>query len=289
MLLNRAVRFGWSSVVALALLTVLAPPVAAQNAPTGPSLTVTGGLDVTNQYNFRGIRQNTDGVSIWPFIDFGIGAYTGEGSLKTVTVNLGTWNAFHSQINDDDFDTGNKWYESDLYATVGVGFSKAALGFTYTSYTSPADLFAHVKELAVKLSVDDSAALGKGALKPYALVAFELTDDGQADAGGGKGTYVELGIAPGYAGSKASLAIPVKVGLSGSDYYEFATGSDSKFGYFSVGGLVTVPVGAKANIHGGLEFQAFGDNLKAYNGFGDDDDDPSGMAAIASLGIGFAF
>jgi hypothetical protein len=138
-----------------------------------------------------------------------------------------------------------------------------------------------VKELAVKLAVDDSAQLGRGALKPYALVAFELTSDGQADAGAGKGTYIELGVAPGYAGSKASLAVPVKVGLSANDYYEFGAPEDSKFGYFSIAGLVTVPMGAHANIHGGVEFQAFGDNLKVYN-----DQDTAG---IASIGLGFAF
>ena len=278
---TRAVRGGFSVLGAFALATLLAAPAAAQDpAPSGPSLTVTGGLDFTNQYNFRGIRQNTEGVSIWPYIDFGIGAYTGEGALKTVTLNLGMWNALHSQLDD------NKWYEADYYATLGFGFSKAALAFNYTSYTSPADLFAHVKEAQIKLSVDDSSALGKGALKPYVLVAFELTDDAQADAGAAKGTYVELGVAPGYAGSRASLAIPIKVGLSAGDYYEFGTGTDSKFGYFSIGGLVTVPIGSKANIHGGLEFQTFGDNLKAYNGFGDDGDGP---ATIASIGIGFAF
>lgn len=280
-LFTRVVRFAFS---AMAVLTVvlLASPASAQ-------VVVTGGLDLTNQYNFRGIRQNTDGVSIWPYVDFGLTPFMGDGGLKTVGVNFGTWNAFNSQINEDDFGTGNKWYESDLYATLGLGFGTTALAFTYTSYTSPADLFAHVKELAVKLSVDDSAQLGKGALKPYAIVAFELSDDGQADAGDSKGTYVELGVAPGYAGSRASLAVPIKLGLSASDYYEFGTGEDSKFGYFSIGGLVTVPMGAHANIHGGLEFQIFGDNLKAYNSFGDDPLDPSSSAPIVSIGLGFAF
>ena len=277
---TRAMRGGFMALTAFAVVTLLAAPAAAQ----GPSLTISGGVDITNQYNFRGIRQNTDGVSIWPFVDFGVGAYTGDGTLKSVTVNVGSWNAFHRQINEDDFGTDNKWYESDFYGTVGFGFSKASLGFTYTSYTSPADLFAHVKELSVKLGLDDSSMLGKGALKPYALVAFELTDDGQADAGAAKGTYVELGVAPGFAGSKASFTLPIKIGLSGSDYYEFG-GEDETFGFFSVGGLVTVPFG-KLNLHGGLEYQMFGDTVKAYNGFGDDGE--SG-AAIATIGIGFAF
>ena len=161
---------------------------------------------------------------------------------------------------------------------------------------SPANLFAHVKELAIKASFDDSAALGKGALKPYALVAFELDDAGQADGGTAKGTYVELGVAPGVSGSRASLAIPVKIGLSASDYFERNMGTaarpdfqDETFGYFSVAGIVTVPLGAHANVHGGVEVQAFGDTLKAKNAFGDNAADPSGSTAIGSIGLGFAF
>jgi hypothetical protein len=272
-----------------ALVLGLALGVSPAWAQDPPPVVVTGGLDLVNQYNFRGIRQNTEGVSIWPYIDFGFTPYRGDGGLKTVGVNLGTWNAFNSQINEDDFGTGNKWYESDLYATLGLGFGTTGLAFTYTSYTSPADLFAHVKELAVKLSYDDSGQLGRGALKPYLITAFELDDSGQADAGDSKGTYLELGVAPGYSGARASLAIPIKVGLSASDYYEFGTGEDSKFGYFSIAGIVTVPMGAHANIHGGVELQTFGDNVKAYNGFGDDDLDPAGSAVIGSIGLGFAF
>lgn len=279
----RAVCFGVSVAVVATVLT--ASPAWAQDPP--PVVVVTGGLDVTNQYNFRGIRQNTEGVSIWPYVDFGFTPYRGEGGLKTFTFNVGSWNAIHSQINEDDFGTGNKWYESDFYTTAGFGFSKATLGFTYTSYTSPADLFSHVKELSVKVGVDDSAALGRGALKPYALIAFEL-DDNQADAGAESGTYLELGVAPGVTGAKASLAIPVKVGLSISDYYEFG-GEDEKFGYFSIAGIVTVPLGAHLNIHGGAEFQAFGDSVKEYNSFGDDPDDPAGTTGIYSIGLGFAF
>lgn len=270
---TRRARFGFSALTALTVMLSASPARAQDAAAAAPVVVTTGGLDIVSQYNFRGIRQNTEGVSIWPFIDFGFTPFRGDGAVKTVTVNVGSWNALHSQID------GNKFYEADIYATLGLGFSQGALAFTYTSYTSPADLFAHVKELAVKASFDDSAALGRGALKPYALVAFEM--DNQADAGVNEGTYIELGVAPGYAGSRASLAVPIKVGLSGSDYYEFGTGSDSKFGYFSIAGIVTVPMGAHANIHGGVEFQAFGDNVKDYNG--------QDSVGIASIGLGFAF
>lgn len=263
----------------LAGLALLA--LGTSNAWAQAPVAVSGGIDFTNQYNFRGIRQNAGGASIWPFVDFGIPAWSGDGALKSVGVNLGTWNAMNTQL------SSSKAYETDLYVTLGLGFSRGSLGFTYTSYTSPGDYFAHVKELAVKASFDDSAALGKGALTPYALVAFELADGGQADAGGGRGTYVELGIAPGYTGSKASISVPIKVGLSANDYYEFGTGTDSAFGYFSAGGIVTVPIGSHFNIHGGAELQVFGDSVKAYNAFGDDGD--SSTAGIASIGVGFSF
>jgi hypothetical protein len=270
-----------------ALLGMFATPAMAQG-----KVAVTGGVDFSNRYNFRGIRQNIGEVSIWPFVDLGIPTFSGDGALKSVTVNVGTWNALHTEINDADFvnrdgdPTGNKWYESDLYGTLGLGFGTTTLGFTYTSYMSPANLWHNVQELAVKFSYDDSGPLGKGALKPYGLVAFELTEEGQADGGAQKGIYVELGVAPGYSASKASVAFPIKVGLSAKDYYEFG-GEDDKFGYFSVGGIATVPVNANFNVHGGLELQLFGDNLRAYNGFGDDGDRK--YTGIASIGIGFSY
>jgi hypothetical protein len=273
------------------MLGTFAAPAAAQS---DPKVAYTGAIDFSNRYMFRGLRQNIDEMAIFPFLDAAIPAFSGDGALKTVTINVGTWNAFHTEINKDEFTnrdgdpTGNKWYESDLYGTVGFGFSAGTLGFTYTSYMSPANLWHNIQELAIKFTYDDSGSLGKASMKPYALIAFEL-GDGQADAGEDKGTYVELGVAPGYAGSKASIAFPIKVGLSANNYYEFGTGSDDGFGYFSLAGVVTVPLGPHLNIHGSVEMQTFGDNVKFYNSFGDNEDDPSSVTGIYTIGLGFSF
>ena len=199
-------RSGACLLGAAALVACVADSASAQ-------VVVTGGIDVTNQYSFRGIRQNTEEVSIWPYIDFGGTVASGDGAVKSVTVNAGTWNAFNTQISDftnlDGEVSSNKWYESDLYATLGLGFGGGVtLGTTYTSYTSPGNWFGHVKELAFKLGVDDSGQLGKASLKPYGLVAFELDENG-ADGAGSQGIYVELGVAPGYSGAKASVAFPI--------------------------------------------------------------------------------
>src|SRR5687767_11605223 len=282
-----------SAALCAGFLAVTAAPAAAQVA-------VTGGLDLTNQYNFRGIRQNYAGMAIWPFVDLGVPVFSGDGGLKSVNINVGSWNSIHTnQLPDDIATDEDKWYESDFYATLGFGFSKATLGLTYTAYMSPAEdvgdvdvYFKTIHELAVKLGFDDSGALGKAALKPYALVAFEL-GDGQADLGlsDEKGVYVELGVAPGYSGDKASVTFPVKIGLSAKDYYKFpGFADDSKFGFFSVGGIVTVPINSNWNVHGGGELQVFGDRLRTLNGFGaEDGDEPRRATGIASIGIGFSF
>lgn len=101
-------------------------------------------------------------------------------------------------------------------------------------------------------------------------------------------------MAPGYSGAKASLAVPVKVGLSLANYYELNTGTaeapvfgDNGFGYFSVAGVVTVPLGGTTgfgawNLLGGVEYQALGDTTKSLNG-GD------GSPVIGSVGIGFVY
>lgn len=283
-------RCGRSLTCAAALVAALAGPAAAQDAPSGDpnpgNLTLSAGIDALNTYMFRGIRQDDTKVITWPYADLGMSFYSGEGALKSVGANVGSWNSLHTGAAGSDGPSGKLWYESDFYATLGLGFGGGvSLGTTYTAYTSPNSTFGTVKELAFKVAVDDSAALGKASLKPYALVAVEL--DGQADAGLNEGTYLELGVAPGWAASAVSLAFPIKVGLSLSDYYELA-GVDQRFGYFSVAGIVTVPIaGIPAsfgawNVHGGIEFQALGEMTQAVNG-GDE------SKAIGLFGIGLSY
>jgi hypothetical protein len=269
------------------MCVLAASPAAAQGGddPNPGAVTVTGGVDVLNAYFFRGIPQDDTGVILWPYGDLGFSLFSGEGGVKSVGVNVGLWNSLHTGSAGSDGPTGKLWYESDFYATLGVGLGGGTtVGVTYTAYTSPNGLFGTVKEISFKVAVDDSGALGAAAVKPYLVLAREL--DGQADGGLNEGTYLELGIGPGYAGSRASLTVPIKVGLSLGDYYEGLTG-DERFGYLSVGGLVTLPLSSMPtrvgswNIHGGVEFLMLGDRNEAV--FGDS------SHVIGSVGIGFSY
>jgi hypothetical protein len=276
-------------------LILASSPAWAQDAPSvdpNPgAVTITGSIDFLNQYMFRGLQQNNTGFVTWPAFDLGIAAYSGDGGLKSVGINVGTWNSLHSGNTGSDGPSGKMWYESDFYATLGFGFGKGtSFSTTYTAYNSPNSGFTTVKEFSFKFALDDSGYLGEGAVKPYVLLAQEFGTDigsGQADAGDNAGTYMEIGIAPGYYGiSRASIAFPIKVGFSLNDYYELA-GEDNKFGFFSVAGIVTVPLGSTGsfgswNLHGGVEYQALGTTTEFYNG-------GESNQVIGSFGIGFSY
>jgi hypothetical protein len=278
----------------MVLIAMLAArPVAAQETaeppkPNSGNVALTVATDLTNTYMFRGIRQDDTRVIVWPYADVGITMFSGNGGLKTVTANVGTWNSLHTGATGSKGPSGKLWYESDFYATIGFGLGGGVtLGSTYTAYTSPNSAFGTVREIAFKASVDDSKKLGKAALKPYGLVAIEL--DGQADGGTKEGRYLELGVAPGIAGKMASVSFPTKIGLGLKNYYEIPGGGpDTHFGYFSVSGIVTVPIsGIPArfggwNVHGGIEVQALGDATKVFNG-----GDSSKMIGLFGVGLSY--
>ena len=208
---TRATRFGCSALVAHSLVTFAAVPASAQGPPADPNpgnITLSAGMDLVNQYMFRGIRQNSTEVAMWPFADLGLSLFSGDGGVKSVGLNIGSWNSLHTGDTGTDGPSGKLWYEGDFYATLGVGMGGGtALSFNYTAYTSPNNMFATVKELGVRFAVDDTAYLGAAALKPYALLAMEIDTDagvGQADGGLEAGKYLELGISPGYAATAAS-------------------------------------------------------------------------------------
>lgn len=231
------------------------PPAAVEAAAGGKRLTFTTGIDFTSAYFFRGIRQHSGGTIMQPYADLGIALGRG------VSANVGGWDSVHSTA------AAGNWYESDYYGSMTFTAGKLKPGVLYTSYTSPADSFATVKELAGVLAVDDSASAFP--LSPKAVVAFEL-GDGQADGGSEKGTYLELGIRPGIKlAPKLTLFIPVKTGLSLNKYYEGAVGDDT-FGYFDTGLQLSVPaVSGRAGtleVHGGVDFYRLGDSMRALNG-----------------------
>ena len=234
-------------------------PAAPPEAAPAKRYTVTTGMDFASAYFFRGIKQQSGGAIAQPYFDLGVSA------PKGITLNVGNWDSIHSKS------SAGHWYESDYYGSVTFTAGKAKPGVLYTSYTSPADLFTTVHELAGVLAFDDSA--NAVPVSPKIVVAFELSD-GQADGGTGKGIYLETGIKPALKlAPKATLLIPLKAAFSLKDYYEgivlAGTTENDTFGYFDAGLQLSVPAvsgpSGTLEIHGGFDILFLGRNLKALN------------------------
>jgi len=276
-----SVRARWFTAALYMVGMLIAGPAVAQTTgdPNPGAITLTGAMEASNAYLFRGIPQDDTGLILWPAADLGVALWSGGGSLTSIAVNVGLWNSLHTGLAGADGPSRKLWYESDFYATFGLGFNGGvSIATTYTAYTSPNNAFASVKEVSVKV-----AAGGYGT-RPYALVAFEL--EGQADGGVTKGRYLELGAAPGTTIAGVAVAVPVRVGLSLDGYYEGQRG-DERFGFFSVGANVTVPLSSGAsrygswNVHGGADYVRLGDSNALRLG--------DNQKVVISAGIGFTY
>ncbi len=174
------------AVAAITVIVGLAAPASAQTpsaqSPSAPppdpnpgGLTLTGSFDAESTYMFRGIRQNSTGIALWPVADLGVAVYSGDGGLKSAGINIGTWNSLHTGDTGQDGPTGKLWYESDFYSKLTLGFGGGtSVGVLYTAYTSPNNAFTTVKEIAFQLAVDDSAHLGKAAAQAVRARGFRI-------------------------------------------------------------------------------------------------------------------
>ncbi|HKT81476.1 MAG TPA: hypothetical protein VJP86_14720 [Vicinamibacterales bacterium] len=270
---------GWFAAAILLLGSAGAASAQTPSDPNPGAITFTGNFDVPSVYFFRGIQQEVDpGFTMFPSGDIGI-------AFSKATLNFGVWNSLLTGSSGTDGPTGRLHYEEDWYTTLTLPFANGfAVGTTWTAYTSPNSMFSTVQELSFKVSKS-------GKYAPYGIIGFELSDAG-ADGGTGKGTYLELGVGPSWPLGKATLAIPVKIGMSLNNYYEL-NGEDNKFGFFDVGGLVTLPMSGVPssfgswNLHFGADYLALGETTKAFNV--DSDGDPSSSQFIALVGIGVSY
>jgi len=279
---KKRIRLAITGVSTVAMLALAPRPALAQNDPNPGALTFTGVFDVPTVYVFRGITQELDpGFTMQPAGDLGIALTSGDGGLKSSAINFGVWHSLQTGSTGSDGPSEKLHYEEDFYATLGLGFAKSiSLGTTFTAYTSPNGGFNTVKELMFKVSQASR-------FNPYGTLAFELS--GQADGGSNEGTYLELGAGPAFPlkANGPTLTIPVKFGFSLSDYYE-SGGEDHKFGFFDIGAQISIPFTSVPsnygtwNVHGGVDFLAFGDTTKAFN-------DDSSSKVVGLIGIGVSY
>jgi hypothetical protein len=258
-------------------------------------VSLSAGVDWTSAYFFRGIKQETEDLILQPYGEVTVKLVENAGALTALSLTGGIWNSLHTGATGSDSPTASDpkvWYELDGYFKLSaVLLEDFTTSVIYTAYLSPNNVFNTVQEVAVGFAYNDAKLLGPFALNPSVLIAFEF--DGQADAGADKGIYAQLGIAPGYtlladSAYPLTLSVPLAVGLSLGDYYEFGTGSDDTFGYFSAGATLSVPLAfipaefGKWLVKAGVQVLYLGDNLKAVN-------DGDELQVIGTVGLAFSY
>ena len=265
------------------------PSAPAAASDVGSAINVQLNFDFTNAYFYRGIRQQDKGLLVQP-----------AARITTRLVNedafkldgfIGTWNSFGPNGGTQTGGLIEDWYESDLYAGFTLSRGKLSLTTSYTFLTSPSDAFQEVQELAFTLALDDSEWLKEWALKPYAMIVLETGSNGSDGPDLDNGTYLELGIGPGFsfdvAKTPVTLTLPVSVGLSLSDYYQDAAGNDDTFGFAQVGAKASIPLGEAGRfgtwtLNAGVSVLFLGDHTKAFNN-GDD------TQFIGTIGLQWSF
>jgi len=276
--MRRARRIGKLALVAIA--TAWLGAASASAAVNTGKFSISGGVDITTAYFFRGILQERDGFIIEPYGELGWALYRGEsddgkGDWSGLSLFGGTWASLHSKETNHTASSLDAFYENDWYGGLQSQFmdNKVTTRVFYIAYTSPSDAFKTVQEVDLSAALDDSEWLGAFALKPSILIGIETQNTAM---GTDQGDYMELGIAPSYAivdseTMPMTLTFPVKLGLSLHDYYELNGSDGDTFGYASTGVKLSFPLtfipedyGAWSAA-GGVNVYFFGNNTRKLN------------------------
>ncbi len=286
------------SALALVMLGGAVPDVAyAQSNSANISGNI--GLDFSNAYFYRGIRQEREGLITQPYGDLSWSLFDDPDAdgLHSLDFSVGIWNSLHTGPTGSGSSGSathvRSWYESDFFTGVTLGLDNWEAAITYTAYMSPNDTFSSISELSFSLAMDDSELLGTFAVNPHIVLAIEM--DGQADGGDLEGVYFEAGVEPGMdlPNGTASVSFPVTFGFSMSNYYENGAPlvgpifSDA-FGYLSIGASLSYPIPNTPEgygdwgLSGGVHLLKFGDYLEYLN-------ESDGVQAIGTFGVNIGF
>lgn len=271
---------------------VTAPALAQEEAGAGvfgvEGLSASVSLDVVTQYFFRGYEQQDEGLIFQPGAELSLAVSDSED--VDVSVYVGAWESIHAAPGAAATDSPGSWYESDLYGGVVISTGMFDFGIGYTGYFYPSDVLSEIHELNFSVSFDDSEYLGDYALNPYIMYALEIENDNTAEV-----DYIEIGGAMSFDLTEefdlpVTLDVPLTLGLSADDYYVDTTGNEEIFGYFSVGGIVTIPmselIGTEDHIggwdlYGGVTLYLLNSEVVLKDGTDNDS-----FAVVGSIGIG---
>lgn len=285
------------ALTALASIATFSTGLMARADDEGPASRVNALLNFelsTHYLTPRGMIVQDSGLVFQPLVLGFFNLYKGEGFINSATLVGGVWNCFGTEriASSDSNGTDNtSWYEIDPIAGLSFGVAKhLTVDVTYTSFNMQIKNIPFSHHLETKLSLDDSAWLGKFALHPYLIFWSEL--DGKATAAQvpylvdplGKGPqplpgsswYFDVGITPGYTFEKSGLKLeaPLRMLIPDSEFYGEYYAESETIALYEAGAKATLPLKfmpkgyGNWSFHAGVKYQYFADeNLASMQAF----------------------
>jgi hypothetical protein len=248
---------------------------------------VVGGVDMRNQYFFRGYNYVSSGFIAQPYVQVGYHVYSDEN--VSVTPHGGGWLDLTEQETPDP-PVHIREFRGNVGAVVDVRDWR--FDFQYVYYSSPGNAFRESQEVGVDVGYDDRH-FWEGRSNCFAAVnpSFSLYREIEDSRDHDLNTYVGVGIEPtlrpyDIGPFPVTFSFPVTLGGSYDGYYKDASGRNSNFGYWSVGLRAAMPLGRTAY---GLRWfldaevdylQLMAKSVRAANGFDDSD-------AVFRVGLSF--
>jgi hypothetical protein len=237
---------------------------------------VTGGLDVRDQYFFRGYNRASSGAVIQPYFNLNYTAY--ERGDFAVTPHAG---ALFSFTEDKGPENPQHWNEFRPDVGVAVDWEGFTFDFQWMMLKSPNESFRRSEEIGIDVRYDDHHCWPRtssiAALNPRLSYWSEYYDknDSESDSFFGFGLEpelrpIDLGPLP------VTFSFPLAFGGSWDGYYFTDEGKVTQAGYWSAG--IKAAFDLPHSVVGGARVEAevdyirlMADSVERANG-GDSDD-----------------
>lgn len=222
-------------------------PTPVETPPPASSIHALLQLDFSDHYiTPRGLNVENEGMVFQPLFLVFWDLYNDKNSLiQDVTLTTGVWSSFHTRASGAD---PGHWNEFDPIAGLAFKFAdNFKLDLNYTAFDSMVDSYPTSSHLEVKLSYDDSKALGAFALHPFvaywqelnykATVAFNPKTSEES-------SYFTIGINPGFKIGSVKFELPTYINLVNDNFYQKfdGTGGGSGLAVFGTELKMSVPL-----------------------------------------------
>jgi hypothetical protein len=204
-------------------------------------------LDFSDHYiTPRGLNVENEGLIFQPlFLVFWDLYHDKDSVIQDITLTTGVWSSFHSR--ESGADPGN-WNEFDPIAGLAFKFADDwKFEVNYTAFDSMVDSYPTSQHLELKLSYDDSKALGAFALHPFVAYWQELDKKATVafnSATSEESSYFTIGINPGFKAGPVKVEFPTYINLVNDDFYQKfdGTGGGSGLAVFGTELKLSVPL-----------------------------------------------